>query len=307
MTAGAARGVAADAATELETAGAGLAVPADFRRRMTWGRLAEAGAAGSAVVAILPLALLLGWLAFRGASALDLAFFTELPKPVGETGGGMANAIAGSLEVLALAALVAVPLGILTGGFMVEVGGGLLGDTVRFLCDVLSGLPAIVMGVYVYALLVQSTKHFSAAAGALSLAIIMLPIVARTVEEMLRLVPASLREAALALGAPRWKAFVYVALPAARAGIVTGCLVALARVAGEAAPLLFTAFGNRFWSLDPREPIATLPVQIFTYAIAPFDDWHRQAWAAALVLVGLVLALAVGARALTRERMTRGE
>ncbi len=277
-----------------------------FRRRVAWGRLAEAGAAVSALLAVLPLLLLLGWLLYEGVSALDLAFFTEMPKPVGEPGGGMANAIVGSLEVLAMAAMVAVPLGILAGGFLVEVGGGVAGNVVRFLCDVLSGLPAIVMGIYVYALLVQTAKHFSAAAGALSLAIIMLPIVARTVEEMLRLVPASLREAALALGAPRWKAFVYVALPAARAGIVTGCLVALARVAGEAAPLLFTAFGNRFWSLDPREPIATLPVQIFTYAISPFDEWHRQAWAGSLVLVGLVLGLAVGARVLTRDRMRKG-
>jgi len=261
-------------------------------------------AAVAAGLVVLPLLLIFGFLLWQGASALNVDFFTHLPKPVGEVGGGMANAIVGSLVLIALAAALGLPLGILGGVYLAESRDRHLPWLARFLADVLNGVPSIVIGIFAYTVMVLPMRRFSALAGAFALAVIMLPIVMRTSEELVRLVPASLREAALALGIPEWKVLLRVVLPAARAGIVTGAMVAIARVAGETAPLLFTAFGNRFWHQGLDQPIAALPLQIFAYAIAPYDDWHRQAWAGALVLIGLVFMVSLAARVATSGRFT---
>ncbi|HSB70261.1 MAG TPA: phosphate ABC transporter permease PstA [Candidatus Methylomirabilis sp.] len=265
-------------------------------------RLMGGLAAGAALLVILPLILILAFLVIQGASALNPAFFTHLPKPVGEPGGGMANAILGSLILLGLAAGLGLPLGMLGGIYLAESRDPRLPWLVRFLADVLNGVPSIVIGIFAYTLVVLPMRRFSALAGGVALAVIMLPIVLRTTEEMVRLVPASLREAALALGIPEWKVVLRVVLPTARAGILTGAMVALARIAGETAPLLFTAFGNRFWQHGLDEPIAALPLQIFAYAIAPYDDWHRQAWAGALVLISLIFLTSLVARLATQGR-----
>jgi len=259
--------------------------------------------AAAAGAVILPLVLIFGFLLWQGASAINVDFFTHLPKPVGEVGGGMANAIIGTLILLGLASLLGLPIGILGGVYLAESRDRRLPWIVRFLADVLNGVPSIVIGIFAYTLVVLPTRRFSAVAGGVALAVIMLPIVVRTTEEMVRLVPASLREAGLALGVPEWKVVLRVVLPTARAGIVTGAMVAVARVAGETAPLLFTAFGNRFWHQGLDQPIAALPLQIFAYAIAPYDDWHRQAWAGALVLIVLVLVVSLMARLATRGRV----
>ena len=259
--------------------------------------------AAAAGAVILPLVLIFGFLLWQGASAINVDFFTHLPKPVGEVGGGMANAIIGTLILLGLASLLGLPIGILGGVYLAESRDRRLPWIVRFLADVLNGVPSIVIGIFAYTLVVLPTRRFSAVAGGVALAVIMLPIVVRTTEEMVRLVPASLREAGLALGVPEWKVVMRVVLPTARAGIVTGAMVAVARVAGETAPLLFTAFGNRFWHQGLDQPIAALPLQIFAYAIAPYDDWHRQAWAGALVLIVLVLVVSLMARLATRGRV----
>ena len=261
-------------------------------------------AAVAAGLVILPLLLIFGFLLWQGASAVNVDFFTHLPKPVGEVGGGMANAIVGSLVLIALAAALGLPLGILGGVYLAESRDRHIPWVARFLADVLNGVPSIVIGIFAYTVMVLPMRRFSALAGAFALAVIMLPIVMRTSEELVRLVPASLREAALALGIPEWKVLLRVVLPAARAGIVTGSMVAIARVAGETAPLLFTAFGNRFWHQGLDQPIAALPLQIFAYAIAPYDDWHRQAWAGALVLITIVLVVSVLAR-LATARLAR--
>jgi phosphate transport system permease protein len=261
-------------------------------------------AAVAAGLVILPLLLIFGFLLWQGASAVNVDFFTHLPKPVGEVGGGMANAIVGSLILIALAAALGLPLGILGGVYLAESRDRHIPWLARFLADVLNGVPSIVIGIFAYTVMVLPMRRFSALAGAFALAVIMLPIVMRTSEELVRLVPASLREAALALGIPEWKVLLRVVLPAARAGIVTGSMVAIARVAGETAPLLFTAFGNRFWHQGLDQPIAALPLQIFAYAIAPYDDWHRQAWAGALVLIGLVFVVSLAARMATSGRFT---
>jgi phosphate transport system permease protein len=261
-------------------------------------------AAVAAGLVVLPLLLIFGFLLWQGASAVNVDFFTHLPKPVGEVGGGMANAIVGSLILIALAAALGLPLGILGGVYLAESRDRHLPWLARFLADVLNGVPSIVIGIFAYTVMVLPMRRFSALAGAFALAVIMLPIVMRTSEELVRLVPASLREAALALGIPEWKVLLRVVLPAARAGIVTGAMVAIARVAGETAPLLFTAFGNRFWHQGLDQPIAALPLQIFAYAIAPYDDWHRQAWAGALVLIGLVFMVSLAARVATSGRFT---
>jgi phosphate transport system permease protein len=259
----------------------------------------------SAVVVVAPLGLVLAFLLWQGASALNLDFFTHLPKPVGEPGGGMANAIVGTLILLALAAGMGVPLGILAGVYLAESTDRRMPWLVRFLADLLNGVPSIVIGIFAYAIVVRPLRHFSALAGGVALAIIMLPIVVRTTEEIVRLVPTSLREAALALGIPEWKVILRVVVPTARAGIITGVMVAVARVAGETAPLLFTAFGNRFWHQSLGQPIAALPLQLFAYAIAPYDDWHRQAWAGALVLIALVVVVSLAARLATRAIAAR--
>lgn len=249
-----------------------------------------------AVLVISPLALILFYLLQRGISALNWDFFTKLPAPVGQTGGGMGNAITGTLELMLLASVLGVPIGVLGGIYLAEFGRDRVNDWIRFWADVLNGVPSIVWGMVAYALAVVPFKTFSAYSGGLALGFIMIPLVLRTTEEVLVLVPRSYREAALALGLPQWKMIVRIILPTALKGLVTGVLLAMGRIAGETAPLLFTAFGNRFWSQHLSEPIAALPLQIFAYAISPYDDWHRQAWAGALVLIFLVFVLSAGVR-----------
>ena len=243
----------------------------------------------------------------QGFTSLNWAFFTQMPKPVGEAGGGMANAIVGTLILIGIAALFAVPIGCLCGIHLAEFPEARFSSIVRFAADVLNGVPSIVIGIFAYGILVLPVKRFSAIAGGVALGLLMIPLVVRTTEELLLLVPAGLREGALALGATRSRAVFSVILPAALPGILTGILVATARVAGETAPLLFTAFNNRFWSTNVAQPIASLTVQVFTYAISPYDDWHRQAWAGAFLLVLIILTLSVVARLAVRrlERMNR--
>jgi phosphate transport system permease protein len=277
-----------------------------LRLTISWRRKATSLALLGLCIAALGLAVavllaVLGYIVVQGASSLNLAFLTQTPKPVGEAGGGMANAIVGTLILVAIAIVVGLPVGIGAGVYLAEYGRGRFARTVRFVADVLTGIPSITIGLFAYTLLVVPLRSFSAIAGGFALGIIMLPVVTRTTEEMVRLVPLPLREGALALGIPRWKMIVRIVLPTALGGIVTGALLAIARVAGETAPLLFTAFGNQFWNWSLREPIAALPLQIFTYAVSPYDDWHRQAWAGALVLVGLILLLSIGARILVRR------
>ncbi|MEX0908617.1 MAG: phosphate ABC transporter permease PstA [Gemmatimonadaceae bacterium] len=256
----------------------------------------------AAVLATLPLLFILFHLLQKGASTLTLDFFTNMPRPVGEAGGGMSNAIVGTLILIAIAAAIGLPVGIGAGLYLAEKRVGALAMTVRFLSDVLNGLPSIVLGIFAWQFLVRPFGSFSALAGGIALGAMMIPLVTRTTEEMIRLVPNSLREAALALGYPRWRTSLSVILRTALPGIVTGALVAVARIAGETAPLLFTAFGNQFWSTALDEPIAALPLQIFAYAISPYDEWHAQAWAGALVLIVIVLIISLAARHATRAR-----
>jgi len=266
--------------------------------------LTVTGVAAFSVVSVL--FLILGYLIYNGGKSLNWAFFTQLPKPVGETGGGMANAIVGSLKLLLLAAAMGLPVGLMAGVYLAEFGGRTFSFFVRYTTDLLNGVPSIVMGIFAYSLVVIPMRHFSTLAGGVALGIMVIPITVRSTEEFLRSVPGTLREGAMALGASKWKTIATVVLPAARGGIVTGMLLALARVAGETAPLLFTAFGNQFWSPGWNQPIASLPVMIYTYAIAPYEDWHRQAWAAGLVLLGMVLVANVGTRLAVRGgRATR--
>ena len=272
---------------------------------LRWRKVKSAvfvGACGLAVaVALAPLALILFFVVRQGLGAINLDFFLRMPKPVGEPGGGMGNAILGTLLVTGLGAAFAIPVGVLTGVYLSEFSGGRLPAAVRFAADTLNGVPSIVIGVFVYAIAVLPVKQFSALAGGLALGIMMIPIIARTTEELLLLVPGSLREGALALGATRARAVFTVVLPAALPGIITGIVLALARIAGETAPLLFTSFSNRFFSTSLTQPIATLTVMVFTYAISPYADWHRQAWAGALVLVSIVLTCSLLARFATRR------
>ncbi len=251
------------------------------------------------LLTLCPLFLVVGYLLYKGASSLNLAFFTHLPKPVGEAGGGMANAIVGTFELVALACLMGVPIGVGAGLYVAEHRGTALANAVRFAADVLMGVPSIVVGIFAYAVVVRPMGGFSTIAGSCALAIIMIPLVTRTTEEMVLLVPHELREASLALGVPRWRTTLSVVVRTALSGIATGVILAIARIAGETAPLLFTAFGNRFWSTSLTSPIASLTVQVYTYAISPFADWQRQAWAGALVLTGIVLALELGVRWMT--------
>ena len=244
-----------------------------------------------ALLVLLPLFSILYDLATQGFSALNLDFFTKLPKPVGEPGGGMANAIIGTLILLGIALCVGVPIGLGTGIYLNEYANGRFAYAIRFITDVMNGIPSIVYGIFAYTVFVLPMKSFSAFSGGAALGIMMIPIVTRTTEDFVRMVPNSLREAGLALGAPRWRVITDIVLPTAAGGIITGIMVALARVAGETAPLLFTAFGNRFWHSNLTEPIAALPIQIFAYAISPFDDWHRQAWAGALVLISIIFVV----------------
>ncbi len=255
------------------------------------------------MIALIPLASVLYYVVVRGIGGINLEFFSELPKPVGETGGGMGNAVVGTLKLVGLAGLFGIPPGVLAGVYLAEFGHSKLAGLVRFSADVMAGVPSITVGLFVYSLVVVTTKHFSALAGGIALAILMLPMVTRTTEELLRLVPESLREAALGLGVPKWRATLRVMLRTALPGIAVGIMLSVARVAGETAPLLFTAFNNRFWSSGVDEPTASLSVNIYTNAVSPYEDWHRQAWAAALVLLLTVLLLNITARFLVRNRV----
>ena len=254
------------------------------------------------LIAVVPLVLIFSYTLVQGIGSLNLEFFINMPKPVGEAGGGMANALAGTAILLAIGAIIGLPVGILAGVYLAEYGRNQLGAVVRFMADVLSGVPSIVVGVVAYILVVLPMKHFSALAGGVALAILMIPTVTRTSEEMILLVPHSYREAGLSLGVPQWKTTVRIILPAAMKGITTGILLAIARAAGETAPLLFTALGNRFWSTAIDQPIASLTVFIYDYAKAPFADWNRQAWAAGFVLIGLIFLLSLIFRIVTRSR-----
>jgi phosphate transport system permease protein len=254
-----------------------------------------------AFVVVSVLIIILGYIAWRGLSSISFQFLTGKPEPVGE-GGGIGNAIVGSLVLLGLASGIGMPFGIAAGIFLAEFGDNWFGNTVRFVTDTLTGVPSIVVGVFVYALIVLPWKHFSTIAGGVSLALIMIPIVTRTTEEMIRLVPTSLREGALALGAPQWRVTLGVVLPAAASGVATGAMLAVARVSGETAPLLFTAFGSRYFFEGLDQPIASLTVQIYNYAISPYDEWHAMAWAATLVLMALILSINIAVRFFTRKK-----
>ena len=259
-------------------------------------------AVATVVIVLLPLVAIFGYLLYKGMGSINWAFLTQTPKPVGEAGGGMANAIVGSAFVLAIGSVLGVPLGIGGGIYLSEYGRNRFGDAIRFISDVLNGVPSIVIGIVAYGVVVLRQKHFSALAGGFALAIMMIPTITRTTEQMLLLVPQAIREAALGLGIPRWRTTLSITLRTATSGVITGVMLAFARVAGETAPLLFTAFGNQFWNLRVDQPTAALPLQIFTYAISPFDEWHRQAWAGALVLIVLI----VGAVAAVRIAVKRG-
>jgi phosphate transport system permease protein len=272
-------------------------------RRNTWRRIVSAafvGACGLAVlIALVPLAMILFFVVSQGVQALNLEFFTAMPKPVGEAGGGMLNAFVGTLILIGLAGLMAIPIGVISGIYMSEYAGTAIATAVRFAADTLNGVPSIVVGVFAYTVAVLPFRQFSALAGGLALGVMMIPIIARTTEELLLLVPGSLREGALALGATRARAVFSVIVPAALPGIITGVVLALARVAGETAPLLFTSLNNQFFSTDVRQPMASMTVQIFNYATSPSEDWRRQAWAGALVLVTFVLVCSLLARLVT--------
>jgi len=274
-------------------------------RRRAVSAVFSVACAASVLLALVPLALILFYLLQKGIGALEWGFLFHNPKPVGESGGGFANAIVGTLVLLALASGFAVPIGVISGLYVAEYRGTRFATAVRFAADALNGVPSIVVGIFAYSVAVMPVRRFSALAGGFALGVMMIPIIARTTEELLRLVPESLRDGALALGATRAKAAWSVVLPAALPGILTGILVALARIAGETAPLLFTAFGNRFFSTRLDQPIAALTVQIYTYAVSPYEEWHRQAWAGAFLLVVMVFVLSVIARLATRrlERM----
>lgn len=265
--------------------------------REATSKIATALCLAATVLAVLPLGLVLFYVLQQGLQGLSPSFFTELPRPVGEVGGGMANALVGSLVLVGLACAISLPVGILSGIYLAEFGGHTrFAGAVRFSADVLAGAPSIVIGLFVYGLVVLPMQRFSALAGGIALGILMIPTLTRSSEEMLRLVPDGLREAALGLGVPRWRAILGVVLPAAGRGIVTGVILAVARAAGETAPLLFTAFGNQNWAAGLDQPIAAMPLQIYVYAISPYADWHQKAWAASLVLVAMVLALNLIAR-----------
>jgi phosphate transport system permease protein len=285
-----------------------MSTASNIQRRKTISTVMVALCAAAVILALVPLAAILFYIVQKGFTSLNWNFFTKLPKPVGEVGGGMANAIVGSLELIVLGSLLAVPLGVLAGVYVAEYPKAKLATAIRFAADVLNGIPSIVVGIFAYGLVVIPMKRFSAIAGGVALAIMMVPVITRTTEELINLIPASLREAGLALGGTRAKVVFSVIVPAALPGIITGVLLAIARVAGETAPLLFTAFNNSFWTNRLDQPIASLTVQIWTYAISPYDDWHRQAWAGALVLVGMVLIFSLLSRLVTSrlERMRVG-
>jgi phosphate transport system permease protein len=275
-----------------------------YRRKLTGGLMLTLSAL-SAVVALIPLLLIFFYTISQGFDYLNLDFFIKMPKPVGEMGGGMANAIVGTLVLVATGSVIGLPIGILTGIYLAEFGHNKFASTVRFMTEVLSGVPSIVAGVVAYGFVVIPMRHFSALAGGVALAVLMIPTVTRTTEEMIRLVPQSYREAGLALGIPQWKTTIQIVLRTAFRGIVTGILLAVARIAGETAPLLFTALGNRFWSTALDQPMASLTAFIYDYAKSPFEDWNKQAWTAALVLIILISILSLLLRVATRSRYTQ--
>jgi phosphate transport system permease protein len=278
-------------------------------RRWRWftNHMASGLAVLSTILVIAPLVAIFIDLVYKGASSLNLNFFTKIPAPVGEEGGGMANAIVGSAVLLGVASMLGIPVGIAAGIYLSEYGrGSKLSTVVRFTADVLNGVPSIVMGVAVYALIVVPTKGYSALAGGVALGIMMIPTVARTTEEMLLMVPHSIREAALGLGVPNWRSMISITLKTAMPGVITGCMLAFARVAGETAPLIFTAFGNQFWSTALNQPIAALPLQIYVYALSPYDEWHRLAWAGSLVLIVLIVVSVSLVRYVTTRGVLKG-
>lgn len=277
----------------------------EFRRQAA-DYLATGLSTLAAVCVMVPLVAIFGYLVYRGIGSLDWAFFTQIPKPVGESGGGMANAIAGTAYIMLMASCIGVPIGVGAGIYLAEYGRNRFGNVVRFTADVLNGLPSIVMGLAVYGLIVVRQKHFSAFAGAVALGLMMVPIITRATEEILLMVPQSVREAGYGLGIPKWRVTVSIALRSASSGVITGIMLAFARVAGETAPLLFTAFGNAFWNWDPNQPTAALSIQIFAYAISPFDEWHRKAWAGALVLVTLIVCSIAAVRVAASRGMMKG-
>ncbi|MEY2395718.1 MAG: phosphate transport system permease protein [Acidobacteriaceae bacterium] len=271
-----------------------------LRRRVT-DHVMTGIAVLTVILVLVPLFAIFAYLVYRGLGSINWAFLTQTPKPVGEAGGGMANAIVGSAFILALASLLGVPVGVGAGIYLAEFGRNRFGDVIRFTADVLNGVPSIVIGIVAYSLVVLSQRHFSALAGGVALAIMMIPTITRTTEEMLLLVPQALREAAYGLGVPRWRTTISITLRTATSGVITGIMLAFARVAGETAPLLFTAFGNQFWNLRANQPTAALPLQIFSYAISPYDEWHRQAWAGALVLIVLIVTAVAAVRFAVRR------
>jgi phosphate transport system permease protein len=276
-----------------------------WRRRLSNG-LALASITVGALIVTVPLFLILGTVVYRGLPALNWSFLTQIPKPVGETGGGMANAIVGSLEILAVASVIGVPLGIGCGIYMAEYGRNKWGNIVRFTADVLSGVPSIVIGMTAWALVVVTQKHFSLLAGGVALGIMMIPTISRTTEEVLLLVPQPIREAAWGLGIPHWRTTISVVVPTASSGIVTGIMLAFARIAGETAPLMFTAFGNEFWNMKLTEPTAALPLQIFKYAVMPYEQAHQQAWTGALVLITITMAIVIVFRWIANRGVIKG-
>lgn len=274
--------------------------PIALRRRIT-DHVMTGAAILTVILVLVPLFAIFAYLVYRGFGSINWAFLTQTPKPVGEAGGGMANAIVGSAVILALASVLGVPLGVGAGIYLAEYGRNRFGDVIRFTADVLNGVPSIVIGIVAYSIVVLSQRHFSALAGGVALAIMMIPTITRTTEEMLLLVPQALREAAYGLGIPRWRTTLSITLRTATSGVITGIMLAFARVAGETAPLLFTAFGNQFWNLRADQPTAALPLQIFSYAISPYDEWHRQAWAGALVLIILIVTAVAAVRFAVRR------
>jgi phosphate transport system permease protein len=291
---------------EINPNSAVVSIPPIGLWRRAVDRLMTGVAVLTVILVLLPLGAIFAYLIYKGIGSINWAFLTQTPKPVGEPGGGMANAIVGSTEILAIASLLGVPLGIGAGIYLSEYGRNRYGDIVRFVSDVLNGVPSIVIGIVAYAIVVLRQKHFSALAGGVALAIMMVPTIARTTEQMLLLVPQAIREAAYGLGVPRWRTTLSITLRTATSGVITGVMLAFARVAGETAPLLFTAFGNQFWTHDINQPTAALPLQIFTYAISPFDEWHRQAWAGALVLIILIVAAVTAVRMAVRHGTLAG-
>lgn len=286
----------------MSTTSSAIVIPPIGLWRRIKDRMMTAVAVLTVILVLLPLGAIFTYLIYKGIGSINLAFLTETPKPVGEVGGGMANAIVGSTVILAIASVLGVPLGIGAGIYLSEYGRNRYGDIVRFTSDVLNGVPSIVIGIVAYAIVVVRQKHFSALAGGVALAIMMVPTIARTTEQMLLLVPQAIREAAYGLGVSRWRTTLSITLRTATSGVITGVMLAFARVAGETAPLLFTAFGNQFWNWKADQPTAALSLQIYTYALSPFDDWHRQAWAGSLVLIVLI----VGAVSAVRIAVRRG-